>query len=201
MNAMAVAFGIFHVLKVPLAAAREHTRAVTELSHALRLVGDAIAHGREPRTTQAESLRSALLVFLCAVVSSFCGAPETPHNIMGGECAALPCQAGDSQAFPAAEHSGSCNCVRHVCVAASSMAPPTPEAGCAPNVDGLPDLQHAYRCFFLEPLMHVASIVAGLLAQAPRPGCSSEFGRARRAGVERPGCVGGGGTNVPKKIQ
>jgi len=39
------------------------------------------------------------------------------------------------------------------------------EAGCAPNVDGLPDLQHAYRCFFLEPLMHVASIVAGLLAQ------------------------------------
>lgn len=38
-------------------------------------------------------------------------------------------------------------------------------AKCVPAVDGMASLQDAYRCFFLEPLMHVASIVGGLLAQ------------------------------------
>jgi len=33
------------------------------------------------------------------------------------------------------------------------------------NVEGLADLKRAYALFFLEPLMHVASIVGGLLAQ------------------------------------
>merc|ERR1711920_109386 len=38
-------------------------------------------------------------------------------------------------------------------------------AKCTPAVDGISSLQHAYRCFFVEPLMHVASIVGGLIAQ------------------------------------
>merc|ERR1712087_195604 len=38
-------------------------------------------------------------------------------------------------------------------------------AKCEPTVDGVANLQHAYRCFFIEPLMHVASIVGGLIAQ------------------------------------
>lgn len=38
-------------------------------------------------------------------------------------------------------------------------------AKCVPAVDGMASLQDSYRCFFLEPLMHVASIVGGLLAQ------------------------------------
>mmetsp|Transcript_1284 Transcript_1284/g.3665 ORF Transcript_1284/g.3665 Transcript_1284/m.3665 type:complete len:346 (-) Transcript_1284:172-1209(-) len=38
-------------------------------------------------------------------------------------------------------------------------------AGCLPAVDGITDLAEAYRLFFLEPLVHVASIVGGLLAQ------------------------------------
>mmetsp|Transcript_27058 Transcript_27058/g.84187 ORF Transcript_27058/g.84187 Transcript_27058/m.84187 type:complete len:347 (-) Transcript_27058:91-1131(-) len=38
-------------------------------------------------------------------------------------------------------------------------------AGCLPAVEGYADLADAYRLFFLEPLVHVASIVGGLLAQ------------------------------------
>lgn len=38
-------------------------------------------------------------------------------------------------------------------------------AKCAPAVDGFASLQDAYRLFFVEPLMHVASIAGGLLAQ------------------------------------
>mmetsp|Transcript_89169 Transcript_89169/g.236993 ORF Transcript_89169/g.236993 Transcript_89169/m.236993 type:complete len:348 (-) Transcript_89169:66-1109(-) len=38
-------------------------------------------------------------------------------------------------------------------------------AGCLPTVDGVADLASAYGLFFLEPLIHVASIVGGLLAQ------------------------------------
>uniref|UniRef100_A0A7S4SRZ7 THIF-type NAD/FAD binding fold domain-containing protein n=1 Tax=Alexandrium monilatum TaxID=311494 RepID=A0A7S4SRZ7_9DINO len=37
--------------------------------------------------------------------------------------------------------------------------------GSLPVVDGLSDLAEAYRLFFLEPLVHVASIVGGLLTQ------------------------------------
>lgn len=39
------------------------------------------------------------------------------------------------------------------------------EAKCVPKVDGYDDLEHLYRCFFVEPLMHVASVLAGLLSQ------------------------------------
>mmetsp|Transcript_123574 Transcript_123574/g.357365 ORF Transcript_123574/g.357365 Transcript_123574/m.357365 type:complete len:348 (+) Transcript_123574:111-1154(+) len=39
------------------------------------------------------------------------------------------------------------------------------EAKCVPSVDGFADLLHAYACFFVEPLMHVASVASGLLAQ------------------------------------
>jgi len=38
-------------------------------------------------------------------------------------------------------------------------------AGCTPAVDGFEDLAEAYSLFFLEPLVHVASIIGGLLAQ------------------------------------
>mmetsp|Transcript_98016 Transcript_98016/g.245541 ORF Transcript_98016/g.245541 Transcript_98016/m.245541 type:complete len:344 (-) Transcript_98016:99-1130(-) len=38
-------------------------------------------------------------------------------------------------------------------------------AKCTPSVDGCAELKDVYACFFLEPLMHVASVVAGLLAQ------------------------------------
>lgn len=38
-------------------------------------------------------------------------------------------------------------------------------AKCVPKVDGMPCLKHAYSCFFVEPLMHVASVLAGLLSQ------------------------------------
>mmetsp|Transcript_99215 Transcript_99215/g.285432 ORF Transcript_99215/g.285432 Transcript_99215/m.285432 type:complete len:344 (-) Transcript_99215:87-1118(-) len=41
----------------------------------------------------------------------------------------------------------------------------TNEAKCVPKVDGMPDLKHAYACFFLEPIMAVASVLAGLLSQ------------------------------------
>eukprot|EP00929_Paragymnodinium_shiwhaense_P016338 TRINITY_DN12462_c0_g1_i1.p1 TRINITY_DN12462_c0_g1~~TRINITY_DN12462_c0_g1_i1.p1 ORF type:complete len:347 (+),score=98.72 TRINITY_DN12462_c0_g1_i1:69-1109(+) len=36
---------------------------------------------------------------------------------------------------------------------------------CLPPVDGVSTLGHAYRTFFVEPLMHVASVLGGLLAQ------------------------------------
>merc|ERR1719343_673744 len=39
------------------------------------------------------------------------------------------------------------------------------EANCLPKVDGVDDIKHAFRCCFVEPLMHVASIVAGLMSQ------------------------------------
>lgn len=35
----------------------------------------------------------------------------------------------------------------------------------APTVEGVPNLQDAYDLFFMEPLMHVASVIGGLLAQ------------------------------------
>jgi len=38
-------------------------------------------------------------------------------------------------------------------------------AKCVPAVDGFAGLQEAYRLFFVEPLVHVASISGGLLAQ------------------------------------
>jgi len=38
-------------------------------------------------------------------------------------------------------------------------------AGCTPAVDGVGELSEAFRLLFVEPLMHVASIVGGLLAQ------------------------------------
>jgi len=38
-------------------------------------------------------------------------------------------------------------------------------AKCVPQLDGGPDLEDAFRCFFLEPLIHVASVLGGLQAQ------------------------------------
>merc|ERR1739848_868696 len=39
------------------------------------------------------------------------------------------------------------------------------ETKCLPKLDGMTSLSHAYACCFVEPLMHVASVVAGLLSQ------------------------------------
>lgn len=36
---------------------------------------------------------------------------------------------------------------------------------CSPTVDGYENVKDVYPCFFVEPLMHVASIIGGLLAQ------------------------------------
>merc|ERR1711924_73157 len=38
-------------------------------------------------------------------------------------------------------------------------------AKCEPNVKGFSSLKDSYSLFFLEPLVHVASIVGGLMAQ------------------------------------
>merc|ERR1712228_1156261 len=38
-------------------------------------------------------------------------------------------------------------------------------AKCVPTVDGVVGMKEVYSLFFLEPLVHVASIVGGLLAQ------------------------------------
>lgn len=38
-------------------------------------------------------------------------------------------------------------------------------AKCEPEVKGYPSLKDAYQLFFLEPLVHIASIVGGLMAQ------------------------------------
>lgn len=38
-------------------------------------------------------------------------------------------------------------------------------AKCVPNVDGVASIQDAFRCLFVEPLVHVASILGGLLTQ------------------------------------
>eukprot|EP00434_Breviolum_minutum_P002699 symbB.v1.2.002378.t1/scaffold110.1/size325157/25 len=39
------------------------------------------------------------------------------------------------------------------------------EAKCEPKVDGLENMQQAFGHFFVEPLIHVASVLGGLLSQ------------------------------------